>query len=163
MLDISLEQPAPSMTQYERTWRMGTTPFHRGVRLAGRRLVALALVLALVVAPLVVTLTHGPAAQAAAASVAADMIGETAAHGPGPGHTHAHAHTHTHGHDDAERDHQGGLLGGHNPLDHDHQLHALICPPSSAPTPFPDETPCASGDAFRALTPEGPRRPPRSV
>ena len=130
---------------------MGKTPFHHRAWRAARRMIVLATVVALIVAPLVVILTHGPAAHAAAAS----MAGEIAAHG--------HAHERGHAHDEAGHDHPGGSFGGHNPADHDHQLNALICQAASAPQPFPDRTPCAFSEAFQHLTPDGPRRPPRPV
>ncbi len=130
---------------------MGKTPFHHRMSHTARRMIVLATVFAFIVAPLVVILTHGPAAHAAAASMAAEMAaemaGEIAAHG--------------HAHDEAGHDHPGGSLGGHNPADHDHQLHALLCQATGAAKPFPDKAPCAFGDVFRHLTPDGPRRPPR--
>ena len=134
---------------------MGKSPFHGKMWHAARRMIALATVFALIVAPLVVILTHGPAAHAVAASMAAEMAEEIAAHG--------HAHEHGHAHDEAGHDHPGGSLGGHNPADHDHQLHALVCQATGAAKPFTDKAQCAFGDVFRHLTPDGPRRPPRPV
>ena len=124
---------------------MGKIPFHRETWQAARRLIVLMTVLALVVAPIVVILTHGPAAHAVAASMAEDI----AAHG--------------HAHDEAGHDSPDGSFEGHNPADHDHQLHALVCQTAGALKPRPDKAQCASSDVFRHLTLEEPRRPPRLV
>ena len=132
---------------------MGETPRHRRTRHAPRRMIALTTAFALIVAPLLLILTHGPAAQAAAASAPV----EVAAHG----HDHDQGHGHTH--DDAERGGHGGSFGGHDPADHDHPLHALICQPTNTPQPLPDRSRCGLSDILRNLTLEGPRRPPRSV
>ena len=112
-------------------------------------MVALATTAALIIAPLVVILTHGPAAHAAAASMAAEAAAAIAAHG------------HTHG--EAGDDHQGGSLAGHSPADHDHPLNALVCQATGAPKPLPDKAQCVFRDALRSLTPDGPRHPPRTV
>ena len=130
---------------------MGETPRHRRTWHAARNLIALTTAFALIVAPLIVILTHGPAAHAFALSITT----EVAAHG----HDHSHGHTH----DDPERGVHGEPFGGHNPADHDHPLLALICQPPSAPTPLPDKSRCAFSDALRNLMPEGLMRPPRSV
>ena len=53
---------------------MGKTPRHRRTWHAARNLIALTTAFALMVAPLVVILTHGPAAQATAAQVSADPV-----------------------------------------------------------------------------------------
>ena len=134
---------------------MGKTPFHRRAWHPARRMIVLTTVFALVVAPLVVILTHGPAAHQFAASMAAEIAEGIAAHG--------HAHDHGHGHDEDGDDRPGGSPGGHNPADHDHQLHALVCQAARALKPFPAEAHCAFSEVFRHLTPEGPRRPPRPV
>ena len=131
---------------------MGEKPRHSRTWHAARSLIALMTVFALMVAPLVVILTHGPAAQAAAA---ASMTAEIAAHG----HDHSHGHTY----DDAGRDGHGDPLGGHNPADHDHQLQALICPPVNTFAPLPDKSKCVLSDVLRNIKPEGPLRPPRFV
>ena len=128
---------------------MGKTPCYRRILDVARRAIALALVLALIVAPLVVIVTHGPAAHAGAASTAADVAEESAAGG--------------HVHDAAGHGRPGGLLGGHNPADHDHQLQALICQATDAHKALPDKTRCALSDLYRILALEAPRRPPRSV
>ena len=132
---------------------MGKTPFHRRTWHAARTMVVLTTVFAMVVAPLVVILTHGPAAHEVAASMTVDMAEKVAAQG--------------HAHDEAPHDHQNGHqsgpLGGHNPADHDHQLHALVCRADSAPKPLPGQARCAFSEGFRHLTPESPRRPPRLV
>ena len=115
-------------------------------------MVALATVLALVVAPLVVFLTHGPAAGALATEVTAQSD------------FHDHGHDHEHGHaDDAGHGHHGGVSGGHNPADHDHQLHAVLYQAASTLRPLADTARSAVRDVFRNLTPDGPRRPPRRV
>ena len=114
-------------------------------------MIALTTAFALIVAPLIVILTHGPAAQATAASITAEITAHDRDHG--------HGHTH----DDAGHDGHGGPFGGHNPADHDHPLHALICQPTNAPKPLPDKSQCVSSDVFGNLTLEGPMRPPRSV
>ena len=144
---------------------MGKTPFHRRAWHPARRMIVLTTVFALVVAPLVVILTHGPAAHQFAASMAAEIAEEIAeeiaAHGHAHGHDHSYAHDHAHDEDGDDR--PGGSPGGHNPADHDHQLHALVCQAARALKPFPDEAQCAFNEVFRHLTPEGPRRPPRPV
>lgn len=130
---------------------MGESPRHRRTWHAARDLIALTTAFALVVAPLIVILTHGPAAHASAASITTEI----AAHG----HDHSHGHTH----DDTERDGHEGPIGGHNPADHDHSLLALTCQPSSASAPLPDKSGCAFSGVPRNLMPEGLMRPPRSV
>ena len=132
---------------------MGEKPRHRGTWQAARGLVALTVALALLVAPLVVILTHGPVAQAAVALLTVELADE------GAGHHHDHGHTHG----DREHDRPGGPVGGHNTADHDHPLQALICQPTTAPAPRADKGPGAFGDIFRHLTFKGPMRPPRSV
>ena len=112
-------------------------------------MIVLATVFALVGAPFLVILTHGPAAHAMAAEMAENIADEIAAHG--------------HAHDEAGQDHQAGVFGGHNPADHDHQLHAVVCNAAGVANPLPHTAPCAVSDIFRTLTPEGPRRPPRSI
>ena len=130
---------------------MGETPRHRRTWHAARNLIALTTAFALIVAPFIVILTHGPAAQAAALSTTT----EVAAHG----HDHSRGHTH----DDAERGVHGEPFGGHDPADHEHPLHALIGQPASTPAPVPDKSRCAFSDVLRNLMPEGLRRPPRPV
>ena len=115
-------------------------------------MIALAAALALVLAPLIVIVTHSPAAYVAAASMTADLAADVAEEVAAHGHTHDHA-----GHD------HDGSFGAHNPADHDHQLYALIDPATSAPKPLPDKKQCAPGNVFRHLTPEEPRHPPRLV
>ena len=128
--------------------RMGKKPFHRRTWHVARGLIVLTTVLALLIAPLVVILTHGPAAHEFAVSMPT-MDVQSAAQG--------------HAHSKAGHDHQGGPLGGHSPADHDHQLHALVCQAVNAPKALPDKTQCAFSDVFRHLTPDGPSRPPRAV
>lgn len=116
-------------------------------------MVVLTTVFALLIAPLIVILTHCPTAHATAALAATEM----AAHG------NHHDHHHSHAHEDAGRDWLAGVFGAHNPADHDHQFHALICQPASAAERFADKAHCALNDAFRYLTLDGPMRPPRFV
>ena len=130
---------------------MGETPRNCRTWQAARNLITLTTAFALIVAPLIVILTHGPAAHASALSITT----EVAAHG--------HSDNHSHSHDDIERRVHSDPFGGHNPADHDHPLHALICQPSSTPTLLPDKSRCAFSDTLRNLMPEGPMRPPRSV
>lgn len=130
---------------------MGESPSHRRTWQAARNLIALTTAFALIVAPLIVILTHGPGPHVSSLSIAT----EVAAHG--------HDHSHDHTHDDTERGFHGEPFGGHNPADHDHPLHALIRQPASMPTPLPDKSKCAFSDVLRNLTSEGPLRPPRSV
>ena len=129
---------------------MGRRPLRYKVWNAGRYILVLMTVLALFVAPFVVNLTHGPAV-----AMTVDKIDEIAAHG--------HAQQHGHTHDETGRGHPGGPLGGHNPADHEHQLHALVCQTANALHPLPDGTPCRFSEAFQHLTPDGPKRPPRVV
>ena len=97
-------------------------------------------VFALIIAPLIVTLTHGPGAHPNTTAMTA-------------------THDLSHDHGPAE----SGSFGGHNPTDHDHQLQALICQPASALRPQPDKAHGILNDVLRDLRPEGPKRPPRLV
>ena len=130
---------------------MSEKPRHRRTWHAARNLIALMTPFALIVAPLIVILTHGPAAYAAAASITTEVA------------AHDHDHSHGHTHDDTERGVYGEPFGGHNPADHDHSLLALICQPSGMSAPLPDKSGCAFSDVLRNLMPEGLMRPPRSV
>ena len=129
--------------------RMGKKPPHRGTRYPAHHLTVLAIVFALVVAPLVVILTHGPGTHGAAVSELAELAEEIGAHG--------------HTHDDTGNDRQNGPVGGHNPADHEHQFQALICQAANAPQPLPERARCSFRKSFEHLVPEGPRRPPRLV
>ena len=135
--------------QHKRMQRMNRKSSHRRAWSVARGMIVLTTTLALVAALLVGILTHGPAAHAVAASMDVEMAEEIAAHG--------------HAHDEASHDHQGGSFGDHNPADHDHQLHALVCQTANIPKPLPDKAQSALSNIFRHLTPEGPRRPPRSL
>ena len=130
---------------------MGEIPHDRRAWYAARDLFALMTALALIVAPLIVTLTHGPAAHASALSTTTEI----AAHG--------HHHSHSHIHDDAERDVHGDLVGGHDPADHDHPLYALVHQSANTPAPLLDKSKCVLSDVLRNITPEGQLRPPRFV
>ena len=129
--------------------RVGKKPFRHRVWHAAYPLIVLTTVFALVVAPLVVILTHGPVVHEVSASMPADLAEEVAAHG--------------HAHDEAGNDDKSGPFDGHTAADHEHQLQALIYQAASTPQPLPDKAWCAFSEAFRHLTPEGPRRPPRPV
>lgn len=131
---------------------MGETPCHRRTWHAARGMIALTIAFALIVAPFVVILTHGPAAHANVASVTVEIAEKITAH--------RHSHDEGHSHDEAGHD---GSFAGHNPADHDHQLQALVCKAANAPIPMPDKNQCVLNDVFRHLTLEGPMRPPRSV
>lgn len=102
-----------------------------------RLLVALTTALALILAPLVLTVTHGPSAHAAV--VAFEIDGHNHAHSDALSHTHSNAShdslstqpqmTADHGHSHGEiADLFWQLHGhGHNVIDHDHS-HAFIEP-----------------------------------
>lgn len=130
---------------------MSEMPHHRRTWCAARIMIALTAFVALLVAPLVIILTHGPTTPATAALMTTEIADKVA------------AHDHAHIHDDTGHSHQGGLFGNHNPADHDHQFHALICQTASRHERFPDKDHYALSDAFRHLTLDGPMRPPRSV
>lgn len=132
-------------------------PVHRTILHAARGLIALTAAFALIVAPLIVIATHGPAAHMAAAAMTVQTGGDIGAHG------HSHDHDHHHGDGVAEQGHEGGSFASHNPADHDHQLQALICRAENGPGQMPDRARCALSDAFRHMAPEGPMRPPRPV
>ena len=134
---------------------MGKTPRHRRTWHAARNRIALTTAFALIVAPLIVILTHGPAANANAASITAELAEEIAAHG----HDHSHGHTH----DDTERGVHGEPFAAHNPADHDHHLYALVCHAADTTGPHPDSRRCALNSMSHDLTLDGPMRPPRSV
>lgn len=104
-------------------------------RRASTFLMTMMTVLALVLAPVIVAATHGPAAMMAAA--------ETAAHG------------HSHGDD-------GGLWSGHDATDHDHQLAAILTPGAKEHERYERGTlgPGALDAESRAVL--RPRRPPRA-
>ena len=128
---------------------------HRRIWPAARGMIVLATALALIVAPLVVIATHGPAAHADAASMTAQVADDIAAHG--------HSHDHGHRHDEAGYGQKGGSFAGHNPADHDHQLQALVCRTAHTTAPMHDKAQCSASDVLRNLAPEGPMRPPRFV
>lgn len=118
------------------------SPHHRSWGI-GRRIAALATVFALIMAPIIVILTHGPAAHA----TAVDGTDEGAAHG----------HGHDHG------DTGAGPLNGHDASDHEHQLHALVGKPLGFLQPMADAKRCAASLPVRGLTRDGPERPPRFI
>lgn len=133
-----------------RTYRI---PNHRaqdhGIWHAVRRTVALATVVALLVAPIVVILTHGPAVQAVAADLAAEVA------------THGHAHG---GPGSAPGSGPGGKFGsGHDATDHEHQLQAVVVQPGEAWRPMASGARHAAIASFRGLPRDGPKRPPRAV
>lgn len=114
-----------------------------------RRVIALATVVALLAAPVVVILSHGPAAHAAAV----EMTAATAVHG------------HTHGKigGGPGSDVGGGLFGGHDATDHEHQLQSLADQPGQAEWPSASGAPRTAITAFQGLARDGPKRPPRTV
>ena len=120
---------------------MGHRPRHRKVMCAARRIVALATAVALVVAQIIVILTHGPAAHLAAA----DMAQEIATHG------HSHGET------------GSGPFAGHDATDHEHQLQALIAQTGEAARPAASGAQAGVIRSFRGLSRDGPKRPPRMV
>ena len=140
---------------------MGHKPFHRRTWRTVREVIVLTVVFALIATPVLVVLTHGPAAHANVASAPAETAGGITAHSHA--HSHSHAHQHGHKHHESGHGHEGGLFGGHNPADHDHPLHAVIGQAANALKPLPDKAQYAFSDVFQNLTLEGPRRPPRSV
>ena len=128
---------------------MDHKPRPRGIWRLARRMIALAAVVALFTAPVIVILSHGPAAHAAAAG----MVAEIAAHG--------HAHSKSGG--DADSDLTGGPLGGHDATDHEHQLQSLADQPGQAERPAASGAPRPAITAFQGLARDGPKRPPRTV
>ena len=120
---------------------MGNRPRKRRVRYVARRMVALTTVVALFVAPIVVILTHGPAAHAAATDVAAEVA------------THGHAHGEL-----GDR-----LFPGHDATDHEHQLQALTVQPGEAERPTISGAQPEAITSFQGLPRDGPKRPPRTV
>ena len=124
---------------------MGNRPRQRRASQVARRLVALTTALALFIAPLVVILTHGPAAHAAAAA----MDTEVAPHG------------HAHG------DREGGIgddpFAGHDATDHEHQLQALAVQSAETVRPTANGARHGAVTSFQGLPRDGPKRPPRSV
>ncbi|MEO1249535.1 MAG: hypothetical protein AAFW76_06805 [Pseudomonadota bacterium] len=124
---------------------MGKQPSHHAICLAARRMVLLTLMIILMAAPLVVSLTHGPEI---------DAVSNTVAH-DGASHGHVHA--------DSGKSHNHPPASGHNPADHDHQLQALVNQATSEPKPPLFNASGTLSDAFRNLMPDGPRRPPRLV
>lgn len=108
-------------------------------------MLVLTTVFALLIAPLIVALTHATAAIEAAAFLADGS----------PGHGHPHSK--------AGDDRQDGPLGGHNPTDHEHHLQALVHQAVSAQQPLPGKAQRGLAKAFRHLAPDGPKRPPRNV
>ena len=110
-----------------------------------RRMIALTTVVALFIAPIVVILTHGPAAHAAAAAMDTEVA------------THGHAHG----------DREGGIGGdpfaGHDATDHEHQLQALAVQPGESVCPTANGARHGAVTSFQGLPRDGPKRPPRSV
>ncbi|WP_422367497.1 hypothetical protein [Pelagibius sp.] len=128
---------------------MGETSRHRRIWHAARNLIVLTTTFALIVAPLIVILAHGPGAHAAAAAISMEIA--------------KHGHDHGHTDEDTERDVHDDPFDGHNPADHDHPLHALVYQPENPSKPPPEKSEYALSDVFRHLTLEGLMRPPRFV
>ena len=145
---------------------MGVRLRHHWAWRGARRMIALTAVFALLIAPIVVILTHGPAAHA----VNGDTIADFATHSHGHGTYHDHGTHHDHGGLEGEIDGQdlgdvpaGGPFAGHDATDHDHQLQALICPSVGPWELVAGKAPSEMTAAFRGRTQDGPRRPPRAV
>lgn len=105
---------------------------------AAELVVAVSLVLALVLAPVLIALSHGPGA----VHVAQQIVLADQTHG------------HTHAEDDA---------GQHDATDHEHQVTAILTPPGKSvfdrhPVRLLQEATVTDG-----RNREGPRRPPRAV
>ncbi len=98
------------------------------------RLMTMLMVLALVLAPVIIVATHGPAAAAAAEEIA------------------AHGHSHS---DD------GGLFQSHDATDHDHQSAAVLVGKDESDTAFGDRTRVLITVAADGWPQDLPRRPPR--
>ena len=134
---------------------MGRRPRQGRVWREARRMLALTTILALLIAPIVVILTHGPTAHA----VAAEMTTGAAAHG------------HDHGHGELVGELKGerggtlaaGLFSGHDATDHEHPLQALVCQPVGTQPVLASKAPREIAAPFRGRTLDGPRRPPRTV
>lgn len=115
----------------------------------GRVFVTLALILAMLLSPVVNTLTHGPAAHAAAEA----------------GADHAHGHSHEQGGiDDGGLNASNGLPAAlHDVTDHDHPTLALIpLPPASVIQRQPD-TPRPAPHLSDGRERAGLLRPPRAT
>ena len=124
---------------------MGDRPEQRKAWPAARRIIALTTVVALLIAPVVVILTHGPAIHAAAAGLAAEVV----------------AHGHAHG--ERRGDIGGGPFPGHDATDHEHQLNALAVQPADPVHPIASDAQRAVTASFQGLQRDGPKRPPRAV
>ncbi|MCG8558419.1 MAG: hypothetical protein MI824_01355 [Hyphomicrobiales bacterium] len=120
---------------------MGNGPRNRWAWHAGRWMVALAVTVALLIAPIVVILTHGPAAHAFGADTASQIA------------THGHAHG----------DVGDGPFGGHDATDHEHHLQALLVQPGEAWRPMASGARHGAIASFRGLPRDRPKRPPRPV
>ena len=112
-------------------------------------MVVLANVIALLLAPLVVSLTHSPVIGEAAGIAAVDTADEIAAHG--------------HAHDETSGDSKNAPIGGHDATDHEHQLQALVSQSASAQQLFSKGKQGVLVDTLRQLNPDGPKRPPRTI
>ena len=102
-----------------------------------RSVVTWLLVLALVLAPFIVNLTHPPAVETAA--------GEDICHGHADGHV------------------LDGTLAGHDAADHEHQMNGLLDRADNPGWPGKDNIRSAAPLAFSGPVCEGPHRPPRLV
>ncbi|MDQ1902756.1 hypothetical protein RAH32_20245 [Paracoccus sp. WLY502] len=98
------------------------------------RLMKVLMVLALVLAPVIIITTHGPAAIAAAEEIAA----------------------HGHSHDD-----DGGVLRGHDATDHEHQNIAVLVGKNESEIVFGDGARMLVTVTAEGWPPDLPRRPPR--
>lgn len=155
-----------------KTQRMRKTPLHSQTWRIVRCLTVLAVGFALIVTPFIVTLTHGPLAQAAGMPTASNATVEIAVehqkHGveyvakrsQDSGHSHGHFHAHA----DVDNDErQTPPASSHNAADHDHQFQGLVGQTAGVISPLPTAASSSDNDTFRNLTLESPRRPPRVV
>ena len=113
-------------------------------------MVALATAVALVIAPIVVILTHGPSNHDRGAhAAAAESAAEVAAHG--------------HLHSKVDGEFGGGAIAGHDATDHEHQLQSLPFQSGETDYPAAGGTQHETVASFRGLPRDGPKRPPRPV
>ncbi|MGR3570541.1 hypothetical protein [Brevirhabdus sp.] len=114
-----------------------TTTSGSSTRSVARRLGVWLSVLALVLAPMIVHLTHGPSAA---------MVAEVSTW-----------HGHVHG------DISGGLFVDHDPADHEHVVTGLVAQPGAASRVRLVTQPPVRTRAQAGIIRDGPRRPPRVI
>ncbi len=145
--DMRPDRSGPPIGTGQRTGsqRLDTQFIKSELRHAACKAAVLAIIFAMLAAPVALMLTHDFTSLDISETV--DPVEDGEADG--------------HDHDAPESEQHGGSHGSHGPADHDHQFHALIGPPAGAVTPHADAARSTVRDRFRHLTPEGPRRPPR--